>query len=290
MKFKLTPRNDDVAKSAGKRTRMTEAVVGKLAEALGSAGPLVCAWVGMNEPAVAEALAREAFDAVVLDMQHGAVDFAGASRAILSVALAGKPAIVRIPVGDFAVASRVLDAGAAGVLAPMINSRDDAERLVSFTKFPPLGERSWGPRAALPLSGLEPRAYLKAANRLTQTIAMIETRAALDALDDILGADGVDGVFVGPSDLSIALSDGDGVDPRGAELLGAAGLIVDRVAAYGKYAAMFCFDGKDAGAMAAKGFRLVSVGSDQTLLRSAARSELAAARAEASPETRKITN
>ena len=92
---------------------MPEAVVGKLAEALGSSAPLLCAWVGMNEPAVAETLAREAFDAVVLDMQHGAVDFAGASLAILSVALAGKPAIVRIPVGDFAVASRVLDAGAA---------------------------------------------------------------------------------------------------------------------------------------------------------------------------------
>jgi len=75
---------------------MPEAVVGKLAEALGSSAPLLCAWVGMNEPAVAETLAREAFDAVVLNMQHGAVDFAGASRGILSVALAGKPAIVRI--------------------------------------------------------------------------------------------------------------------------------------------------------------------------------------------------
>jgi len=184
----------------------------------------------------------------------------------------------------------VLDAGAAGILAPMINSRDDAERLVGFTKFPPVGERSWGPRAALPLSGLEPRAYLKAANRLTQTIAMIETRAALDALDDILGTDGVDGVFVGPSDLSIALSDGGGIDPRGAELLGAANLILDRVAAYRKFAAMFCFDGKDAALMTAKGFKLVSVGSDQTLLRSAARSELAAGRAGLSPETRGIAN
>jgi len=269
---------------------MTEAVVGKLAEALASSAPLMCAWVGMNEAAVAEALAREAFDAVVLDMQHGAVDFAGASRAILSVALAGKPTIVRIPVGDFAAASRLLDAGAAGVLAPMINSRADAERLVGFTKFPPVGERSWGPRAALPLSGLEPGAYLKAANRLTQTIAMIETRAALDALDEILAVDGVDGVFVGPSDLSIALSDGRGVDARGPVLLGAAGRVVDRVAALGKYAAMFCFDGKDACAMAGKGFKLVSVGSDQTLLRAAARAELAAARAELSAEARKTAN
>src|SRR5260370_1174980 len=169
---------------------MSEAVLAKLAAQLAANAHPLCAWVGMNDPAVAELLAREVYDAVVLDMQHGALDFAGASRAILSVALAGKPAIVRVPVGEFALASRVLDAGAAGIIAPMINSGDDARRLVEFTKFPPLGERSWGPRAALTLSGLDGPAYLNAANAMTQTIAMIETRAALDALDDILGGAG----------------------------------------------------------------------------------------------------
>ena len=179
---------------------MSGAVIGKLSDALAAEAPAFCAWVGMNEPAVAEALAREAFDAVVLDMQHGALDFAGASRAILAVALAGKPAIVRVPVGEFPLASRLLDAGAAGIIAPMINSRDDARRLVAFTKFLPLGERSWGPRAVLTLSGLDGPEYLGAANAMTQAIAMIETRAALAALDDILAVDGVDGVFIGPAD------------------------------------------------------------------------------------------
>ena len=202
---------------------MSEAVVGKLSQALASEAPVFCGWAGMNEPAAAEALAREAFDAVVLDMQHGAFDFAGASRAILSVALAGKPSIVRVPVGEFALASRLLDAGAAGVIAPMINSRADASRLVAFTKFLPLGERSWGPRAVLPLSGLDAPDYLAAANAMTQTIAMIETRAALEALDDILAVDGVDGVFIGPSDLSIALSEGHRPEPRGPILMEAAG-------------------------------------------------------------------
>jgi len=253
-------------------------VVGKLAEALKGEPPLFCAWVGMNEAAVAESLAREAFDAIVLDVQHGALDFAGASRAILSIALAGKPAIVRPPVGEFALASRLLDAGAAGIIAPMINSGDDARKLVAFTKFPPLGERSWGPRAVLALSGLEPPQYLSAANSLTQTIAMIETRAALAALDEILAVDGIDGVFVGPSDLSIALNDGRGVEPRGGALMVEAGRIVARAKAHGKYAAMFCFDGKDARALAALGFRLCSVSTDQQLLRQAARAELVAAR------------
>src|SRR5271157_2957445 len=147
-------------------TIMSEAVVGKLSDVLAAEAPVFCAWVVMNEPAVAEALAREAFDAVVLDMQHGAFDFAGASRAILAVALADQPAIVRVPVGDFPLASRLLDAGAAGIIAPMINSR-----------------------------------------------------AALDALDDILAVEGVDGVFIGPADLSIALSNGAKLDPRGPALL-----------------------------------------------------------------------
>jgi len=257
---------------------MTGIVVGKLSEALAADAPVFSAWVGTNAPAVAEALAREAFDAVVLDMQHGALDFDGASRSILAVALAGLPAIVRVPVGDFPTASRLLDAGAAGVIAPMINSRADAERFVSFTKFPPLGERSWGPRAALPLSGLDAPDYFSAANAMAKTIVMIETRAALDALDDILAVDGVDGVFIGPADLSIALSGGRRSEPRGPSLLAAAGEVVGRARAHGKFAGMFCFDGADAGAMAALGFKLCSVSSDLAMLRAAARSELAAAR------------
>ena len=207
---------------------MTDAVIGRLSKTLSADAPTFTAWVGMNEAAVAEALAREGFDAVILDMQHGALDFAGASRAIVAVALAGLPAIVRTPVDDFATASRVIDAGAAGVIAPMVNSRADAERFASFAKFPPLGERSWGPGAALSLTGLETQAYLASANGLVQAIAMIETREALAALDDILGVNGIDGVFVGPADLSIALNNGARWDPRGAPVLEAAAQVVAR--------------------------------------------------------------
>jgi len=257
---------------------MNESVVGKLASRLAANGEALCAWVTVNEPGVAEWLAREPFDAVALDMQHGAIDYDGAIRSILSVALAGKPTIVRVPVGAFALASQLLDAGAGGILAPMINSGDDARRLVEFVKFPPLGQRSWGPRAALPLSGLDAAAYLNAANGMAQAIAMIETRTALDALDDILRVEGVDGVFVGPSDLSIALSRGAGVEPRGEALMIEARRVAERAKAHGKYAAMFCFDGADARAMLALGYRVCTIASDQALMRAAARAELAAAR------------
>lgn len=257
---------------------MNESVLGKFARQLAGDGEALCAWITVNEPAVAESLAREAFDAVVLDMQHGAIDLAGAARSILSVALAGKPTVARPPIGEFALASLLLDLGAAGILAPMIDSGDDARRLVEFTKFPPLGQRSWGPRAALSLSGLEAPAYLKAANAMTHAIAMIETRAALDALDDILSVDGIDGVFVGPSDLSIALSGGRGLQPRGEAVMSEVRRVAERAKAHGKYAAMFCFDGADAKAMQALGFRMCTISSDQNLMCAAARKELAAAR------------
>ena len=259
---------------------MTQSVLEKLAAKLAAGGDALCAWVTVSEPAVAEWLAREAFDAVALDMQHGAIDFAGAMRSILNVTLAGKPSIVRVPVGGFALASQLLDAGASGILAPMINSGDDARRFVEFTKFPPLGQRSWGPRTALPLSGLDATTYLNAANAMAQAIAMIETRAALDALDDILAVEGLDGVYVGPSDLSIAMSQGQRVEPRAPALMAEARRIAERAAAHGKYAAMFCFDGVDARAMLALGYRLCTIASDHALMRSAAQAELAAARSE----------
>jgi 4-hydroxy-2-oxoheptanedioate aldolase len=259
-------------------TGMKEALLGKLADRLAGGGHALCAWVTVNEPANAETLAREDFDAIVIDFQHGAVDFSGALRLIHSIALAGKPTLARVPIGAFALASQLLDAGASGIIAPMINSREDARRFVEFTKFPPLGDRSWGPRAALALSGLDAPAYFKAANAMTQAIAMVETRAGVDALDDILGVEGIDGVLVGPSDLSIALSDGAGIEPRGAAVMGATPRIVERATAHGKYAAMFCFDGADARAMQALGYRLCTISTDQNMLRGAARVELAAAR------------
>jgi len=252
-------------------------IVGKLAHAL-SAGGVYSAWIGLNELGVAEALAREDFDAVTLDMQHGGVDFVGAARSIQSIALAGKPTIVRVGIGDFASGSRLADAGAAAVIAPMINSVEDARRFADFMKFPPLGRRSWGPRASFALTGLLGPAYLHGANSITLAIAMIETREAVEALDEIVGTPGIDGVFVGPSDLSIGLTGGGTVDPHGAEVDAALTKIAASAKAHGKFAGLFCFDGARAKAARARGFALCSIASDLLLLRSAARAELASAR------------
>jgi 4-hydroxy-2-oxoheptanedioate aldolase len=252
--------------------------VASLAGAVRAGECVFCAWVGFPEPAVAEQLARDGFDAAVLDMQHGAFDVASAIRGIAHVALAGKPAIIRIPVGDFATASRMLDMGAAGIIAPMINTIADAKAFAAFTKFPPVGERSWGPRRVLSLLGSDVATYLQSANSLHLSIAMIETREAMAALDDILAVAGIDGVFVGPSDLSIALSEGRQVDAAMKEVDDALDKVRACATAHNKFAAVFCANGERARALKKRGFSLCSVSTDALLMRQAALSELAIAK------------
>jgi len=233
----------------------------------------------MPDPSVAGILAREAFDAVVLDAQHGSIDFAASLQAIPLVAAVGKPALVRIPVGDFASASRFLDAGVSGIIAPMINTVEEARRFAGFMKFPPVGERSWGAYGAISLSGLEPGDYLRKANELTVSFAMVETREALNIIDDILAVPGIDGIFIGPSDLSIALSGGRGLDPTGPEVEKAMDHALVRVRAAGKIAAIYAMSGARAAELARKGFHMVSIGTDTSMLRAGAQAALAAARA-----------
>ena len=110
--------------------------------------------------------------------------------------------------------SRALDFGAEGIIAPMINTAADARAFAAAAKYPPVGERSWGPHRVTSLAGLADQSvYLREANDNVITLAMIETRTALGNLDAIVDTPGIDGLFLGPSDLSIALSDGKSLDP-----------------------------------------------------------------------------
>jgi 4-hydroxy-2-oxoheptanedioate aldolase len=249
-----------------------------LSRRIGGGSGLLTAWVGMPDPMVAGQLALEDFDAVTLDMQHGANDIHSVSLGIPQITLAGKPTIVRIPVGQFALASRVLDLGAAGVIAPMINSKEDAETFARFMKYPPLGERSWGPTVAFGLTGTEGNAYLKDGNALSVAIAMVETREALAALDDILATPGIDAIFVGPSDLSIALSNGANVNPGRSDVADALDHVVARCKAHKKAACCFAPTPSSVPALKAKGYDLMAIGTDFGQLRSGARAQIKEAR------------
>ncbi|MCZ8184403.1 MAG: aldolase/citrate lyase family protein [Beijerinckiaceae bacterium] len=243
------------------------------------AGPAsFCAWSGMRDPAIIEALLREGFDCAVLDWQHGFHDFSSIQAGILAAHAHGAAAMVRIGVGQFAEAARFLDWGAAGIIAPMINSPADARAFVEYVKYPPKGARSWGPARAANLTRTAPIEHLHGANGFTLAIAMIETKEALAALDDILAVEGIDGVLVGPSDLSITLTGGETVDAAHPLVDEALTRVAASARARGKLACAFCMDGTRAAELAQRGYHLLSIGQDQILLRLAGRQELAKAK------------
>jgi 4-hydroxy-2-oxoheptanedioate aldolase len=250
-----------------------------LPERLKQGSAVLTAWCGIAEPAIAGILARESYDAVTLDMQPGVYDLAAVVRAVPLIAAAGKPAMARIPVGEFQTASKLLDAGVSGIIAPMINTVEDARRFASFMKFPPMGERSWGPLGSLMLTGLQPADYLRQANAFSLAFAMIETREALADIDAILAVPGIDAIFMGPSDLSITLSRGERLDVASREVEEALKHAQDRAKAAGKIAGVYSATGERAAELAARGFEFIALGSDTVALRMGAQAALKAARA-----------
>jgi 4-hydroxy-2-oxoheptanedioate aldolase len=224
---------------------------------------------------VAEIVAREGFAAVTLDGQHGLWDLAGLIAGIAAVRQAGAAPIVRVPFSDFALASRVLDFGAEGIIAPMINTEADARAFAAAAKFPPLGERSWGPHRACMLAGIaDQKDYLAAANGNTVTLAMIETREALANIDAIAATPGIDGLFLGPSDLSIALSDGKILHPESNEIEAELDGIVAAAQRAGKIAGAYCASAERALAVARHGMRFCAISSDMAFLRAGAAVQL----------------
>lgn len=245
----------------------------RLRDRLGEGGFVVSAWLGLTDPVVHEAFLRADFDAVTFDVQHGLHDTASLRAGIERAVLLGKPALVRVPIKDRALAARVLDFGASAVMMPMIETADEARAFVAVAKYPPLGQRSYGPTRAGELHGYADRAdYVADARSETLAFAMIETGASVANLEAILAVGGLDGVFVGPSDLSIALS-GDGtLDPHGAKAEAAIKRIAAATSAAGKIATIYAGTPEDAKRYRQYGYRLVCVGSDQGMVVAGAKS------------------
>lgn len=235
-----------------------------LAERLANAGQAITAWV-TQAPELGPLLARLPFAAVAYDLQHSRLDMADVMRAIPEVAAAGKPVIVRVPVDCLAWSSRLLDAGASCIIAPMIADAQQARQFVEYCKYPPTGERSWGPFQSVALSGLTRQQYLEAANRYSLAIAMIETQDALDRIDEILAVEGLDGVFLGPTDLGISLSGGQRVDDLSA-VQEAMQRVVAACRKAGKIAGVYCLTDSFARTASECGFTLLALGSDKDFM------------------------
>ena len=232
---------------------------------------LFTAWSSIPDPITAGIVASSAFDAVTLDMQHGGHSDESVLRCIGPVIQNGAHPIVRVPVGRFDMASRALDFGAEAVIAPMINSIADAMSFAAAMKYPPMGERSWGPGRAMAFHGhSDPNAYFRAANGETLAIAMIETMEALAVAGEILAITGIDGVFVGPSDFSIAWSGGKLVNPKHDGITDILREVAARAKKAGKFAASFGMDGPHAAFLSGLGYQLVAIGVDSGYIKSGA--------------------
>jgi 4-hydroxy-2-oxoheptanedioate aldolase len=225
-------------------------------------------WCSLPYPIVAELIGREGFPAVTLDAQHGLWDIAALVAGIASVRQGSAAPVVRVPVGDFGTVSRALDFGAEAVIAPMINTAADARTFAAAAKFPPVGERSWGPHRATMLAGIaNQKDYLRDGNALTLTFAMIETRIALTNVDAIAAIAGIDALFLGPADLSIALSDGRNLDPSAKEVDDGLDRVLEAAGKAGKIVGAYCPTAERAVALAKRGVKFLAVQSDMTFLR-----------------------
>jgi 4-hydroxy-2-oxoheptanedioate aldolase len=239
-----------------------------LARTLRAGQTVFSGWCSLPYPIVAEMIGREGFAAVTLEAQHGLWDVGGLLTGVAAVRQGGAAPLVRVPVADFALVSRALDFGAEGIIAPMINTVADARAFVAAAKYPPIGERSWGPHRVTSLAGLADQSiYLREANDNVITLAMIETRTALGHLDAIVDTPGIDGLFLGPSDLSIALSDGKSLDPLSKDVEHELDRIIAACGRAGKIPGAFCHTPERAAALAKRGVRFLAVMSDLAMLR-----------------------
>ncbi len=234
--------------------------------------PFLFSWMTIPSPQLAGQLARLPIEGVCLDMQHGTIGFSDAAPMIAAISSAGRPAIARILWNEPGLIGQVLDAGAAAVIVPMVNSKAQAEAAVKAAKYPPLGGRSWGGYTAFQTYGLSPADYLKKANAITQVFAMIETQAALDAVEEIAAVPGLDGLFVGPSDLSIALSKGAGIDKTAKHTLDAMKLIAAAAAKNNLVAGAFAGSADVINTYAAMGYTFMAGAVDVDLLQAGAES------------------
>ncbi len=181
-----------------------------------SGGTVINGWLAMPSSISAELMAQQGFDAICIDLQHGAIDYQAALPMLQAISTTETVPLARVPWNDPGIIGKMLDAGAYGIICPMVNSREECERFVGACRYAPLGYRSVGPLRASLYAGPD---YWKHANTTVLTMAMIETRQAVANLDQILSTPSLDSIYVGPSDLSVSMGESAGFDPMFPEVL-----------------------------------------------------------------------
>ncbi|MBD3379368.1 MAG: 2,4-dihydroxyhept-2-ene-1,7-dioic acid aldolase [Candidatus Omnitrophica bacterium] len=174
---------------------------GKLKKTLKSKRPTLGSWITLPDTCIAEIMANAGFEWLVVDMEHSSIDISQAQKLIQTIDLAGRVPLARVGANDPLIIKRVMDAGAQGVIVPMVNTREDAEKAVEAVKYPPYGKRGVGLARAQGY-GFDFDEYRELVNANSTVIVQIEHINAVENLEKILGVKGVDGFIIGPYDLS----------------------------------------------------------------------------------------
>ncbi len=231
--------------------------------------PAINGWLSIGSPFVAEIMAAQGYDSVTIDIQHGALDYSAALPMLQAMRASDVTLLARVPWREPGIIMKALDAGAQGIICPMINSAAEAAEFASFMRYPPLGQRSYGPtRAAIAYGG-----YGTAANGEVLAIAMIETREGIDNLDAIAATPGIDGIYVGPADLTLGTQQGrlaPGFDREEEEMIALIQGILAACKANGIRACLHCGTPEYAARAIGWGFDLTTVSGDSRLQASAA--------------------
>lgn len=248
----------------------------RLREIWAAGGAVANGWLAIPNGFSAETMAHQGWDSLTIDLQHGVVDYQAMVTMLQAISTTDTVPVVRVPWLEPGILMKTLDAGAYGVICPMVNTRADAEKLVAYTHYAPRGTRSFGPVRALLYGGAD---YPQKANDTIVTFAMIETAQALDNLDDILSTPGLDAIYIGPSDLSLALGCNptfDDLDPKAAQ---AVEHILARAKAHGLVAGIHNGTPEAAARRIAMGFQFVTISSDARLIAAGSQQVLATLRA-----------
>jgi 4-hydroxy-2-oxoheptanedioate aldolase len=225
--------------------------------------PVLNGWLHIPSMWSAELMATQGWDSLVIDMQHGMMSMETAIQMLQAISITDTVPMVRVNWNTPGDIMRLLDAGAYGIICPMINTREDCEAFVGACRYPPMGYRSLGPTRAKVWAGDD---YAAKANDTVVTLAMIETQEAFDNRDDIMSVEGLDGVFVGIGDLRLSMTGNAGFDSSDTTVIDALDAILASAKAHNLKAGLFTVDPAYASDMINRGYDFVTVMTDSMLL------------------------
>lgn len=247
----------------------------RLRELAKAGTPILNAWLAIPSTYSAEVMGHQGFDSVTVDLQHGMVGFEAAVAMLQAISATPAVPIARVSKSDYALVMQLLDAGAYGIICPMISSVREAENFVSYCSYPPRGQRSYGPARGLLYGGPD---YSERADDEILALAMLETREAVANADEILAVPGLDGMYIGPNDLCLAYGKPPRPETDDPEVSGVILGLARRTRAKRLIAGIFCSSGEGARKRIDDGFSMVTPGNDVSLLVRGSKEALAAVR------------